>query len=190
MKRIKIGALISVLLLCTAQSHAASVSLSPAASTVGVGNNFFVNLMIDFSSEPTLGGGIDINYNTGLADFVSFTFNNDFLALSDPAFTCPGSGACSPIDQTDSVHNIAFGNFGGIGGVFHVGTLEFSALSEGSIYLQSAATTGSGGPFVSATSFNPMSVDFLSATVTAVPVPAAAWLFFSGLGLLQLFRKR
>lgn len=179
-----------LLLSASLNAEAASISLSPASSSVVVGSTFSVDLVMDFSDEATLGGGLDVNYDSNYADFVSFTFDSSFLSLTDPAMTCPGAGACSPIDQYNSVSNIAFGNFAGIGGAFTIGTLEFTALQSGSIDLTTSETTGAGGPFVSASTFLPMSVTYNGTSLTAVPVPAAAWLFMSGLGLFAGFSRK
>lgn len=170
--------------------QAASISLNPHSTTVNVGSNFSVDLVMDFSDEATLGGGIDINYNGSMTDFVSFTYDSTFLTMTDPSFTCPGAGACTPIDQPNSVSNIAFGNFMGIGGLFTIGTLEFTALDAGDIFLSTAETTGAGGLFVSASTFGAMDVVFNGTSVTAVPLPAAAWLFLTGLGVFGFASNR
>jgi hypothetical protein len=182
-----------LLMAAVSNTQAASISLNPLTSQVQVGNSFSVELLMNFSDEATLGGGLDVNYDSTYADFVSFTFNSSFLSMSDPYMTCPGSGACPPVDQFNSVQNIAFGNFAGIGGTFTIGTLVFTALNSGSISLATAATTGVAGPFVSAITYVPMDVTFNGASisaVSAVPVPAAVWLFISGLGMFAGFSRK
>ena len=155
-----------------------------------MGDNFSVELNMDFSDEATLGGGVDVLYDGLLINYVGFTFDSNLLLVSDPDFTCPGAPSCSPIDQLNSVTNIAFGNFAGLSGPYTVGTLVFSVLSSGDISLLTAETIGSAGPFVSAITYSPMTVSYTGATVvSAVPVPAAIWLFISGLGLLGWNRK-
>ncbi len=171
--------------------NAASISLNPLSSSVQVGSDFSVELNMDFSDEATLGGGVDVIYDGLLADFVGFTFDSNFLSVTDPSFTCPRAPACSPIDQVNSVSNIAFGNFLGLSGPYTVGTLVFTAVNAGNISLLIAETIGSSGPFVSAVTFSPMRVNYTGTTVvSAVPLPASIWLFFSGLALLGYNRKR
>jgi len=186
----KIACIAGLSLAALSNVEAASISLNPQVSTVQIGSSFAVDLVMDFSDEATLGGGVDVNYDNGFAMFDSFTYDTSFLSIIDPLMTCPGAGSCASIDQFNTVSNIAFGNFNGIGGIFTVGTLEFTAIAGGDIDLFLSSTLGQAGPFVSATTFSPMSVTYNGATVSAVPLPASIWLMMSGLGLLGLSRKK
>ena len=177
----------------TSMAQAASVSLTPQTNSIAVGDNISIDLMVDFSSEPTLGGGIDVFYDSSRLDFVSFTFDSSFESLIDPFMSCPSAGICDPISSAGSIENIAFGNFGGIGGTFLVGTFTFDALSSGQALFSTQANTTLGGPFVSSTTFEPMSVTYngTSIAITEVPLPAAGWMFLTALtGICVSKRKK
>ncbi len=183
---------------------ASSVSVVPAGQTVvNVGDTFVLDLIIDFSASPTLGGGIDINYDSTMVEFVKFEFDSDFLKLSDPLLTCPGANNCSPIDQTGKgkVENIVLGNFMGIDNKHTVGTLSYILNDYAFTSINPAVTTASGGPFVSATTNEPMSLNLYgvnlhngvisqSGGIPSVPIPATMWLFISGLFPLLLKAAR
>ena len=65
----------SLLAAASLSASAASISLSPLTQTVGQGNQVSLQLTMDFTGDPTLGGGIDISYNSSLLSFASFTFD-------------------------------------------------------------------------------------------------------------------
>jgi hypothetical protein len=164
-------------------AQANSIILAPSTVTTAPGT-VQVQLFMDFT-ESTLGGGIDVFYNSSILDFLSFTFDPAMLAMSDPSFTRTGD------DFVGEVNGIAFGNFAGIVGSHLIGTLNFSTIGIGSSLLTLAVNDSPAGPFVSNVTFLPMEVDFTStAEVIVTPLPAAAWLMISGLGFLVGFGRR
>ena len=189
MNKLLIGILLAS--FCTTASSA-TISLSPHNETVVLGDNLFVNLYMDFSDEPTLGGGLDITYDNSYIDFLSFSFDENFLSLSDSSMTCPGAAFCTPVDQWNSVSNIAFGNFNGISGPALVGTAVFQTTATGYTTILTTATSGSAGPFVALSTYAPQSVTFAgtNVTVSAVPLPAAFPLMLGGLCVFCGLRKR
>jgi hypothetical protein len=172
-------------LLTFSPVYASTISLIPQDATPKLGASVSIDLLMDFSDNPTLGGGLDIIYNATALDFLSFTFDSTFLGVTDSSFSCPGAASCPSIDQANTVFNIAFGNFSGLGGPYIVGTLIFNTLTPGTSLLSTAETTGPAGPFVSVFTYQPQSVTYLGTSITTVPIPAAIYLFASG--LLGLF---
>lgn len=177
-----IGALLCVL---SAAASAVSISLSPLTSSVPLGNQVSLQLNMDFSADPTLGGGVDITFDNILLSFASFTFNStlgDDPSLQRQPDVTPGL-----------LTGLGFGNFNGLSGPSVVGTLIFNTQAPG-IALLSLADNGSPvGPFYSANTSNPQTVNYTGASVTIspVPLPGALWLMGSGAGLMCAFgRKR
>jgi hypothetical protein len=145
-------------------------------------------------SEATLGGAFDLCYDPTQLEFVSFSFDDFFYNnVSDPAFdhapdNCFTDGApfggCSVGDP--ELNAIGFGNFDGISGSYLVGTIVFQAVGAGSSDLTMAVNDAPFEGFFSAETGLPMDVLYNSAKVdiNPVPVPAAAWLLMTALGLL------
>ncbi len=148
---------------------------------------------MDFSDDPTLGGGLDIFYNSSLLEFVSFVLDPNLG--SDPDFTR------DPDDLGDKLEGLAFGEFGGLTGPARVGTLTFNTkMQAGTANFTMDTTTNTlVGGFVSGVTFLAQTPEFIGASVdltdltspTVVPVPAAVWLFGSGLvGLAGIARRK
>ena len=172
-------------------SHAATVSFGNASVTAGVNDIITIDLLMDFTDDATLGGGTDIFFNDAVLSFQSFDFSSTTLVL-DPAFSrLPDADVLA-----GKLEGMAFGNFGGLSGPGVIGTLTFQAIAVGDSALTMAVTTEAlkGGDFISDNTFGPQVVSFGSANVSvvsAVPIPAAAWLFGSGLiGLAGVATKR
>jgi hypothetical protein len=174
-------------LLSLSWAHAASVSVTPSASSGAEGGTADLNIVMDFSApESTVGGGIDLTFGGGIS-FNSFAADA-FLATLDSDFT--GFG------QTDANNpggfEIHLGDFSGFFGQNTLGvlTVNLDSLGAGTIVM---AINNAFGPFFSSIDpFDELVVDLNGADVdvTAVPVPAAVWMFGSALGLLGFVRRR
>ncbi|BAZ94310.1 ornithine/acetylornithine aminotransferase [Thiohalobacter thiocyanaticus] len=173
--------------LFTATANAASISLSPQTTQAAPGDSLSFDLLIDFSGDPTFGGAIDFFFDNSLLSFQGFTTATTTLVL-DPAYDR------SPDPVSSGLEGLAFGSDSGLeAGI--VGTLTFQALAAGDTALTMAVTTDplKGGDFYSAVTYQQQAVTFLGSQVevSAVPVPAAVWLFGSGLiGLAGIARRR
>jgi hypothetical protein len=180
-----------------AEAHV--ISLDPIIQKVSLGDTFEVDINMAFS-EATLGGAFDLFYDPAHVEFVSFSFDDFFYNnVSDPAFdhapdNCFTDGA--PFGGCDvgdpELNAIGFGNFDGISGSYLVGTIVFRAVGAGASDLTMAVNDAPFEGFFSAETGLPMDVLYNSAKVdiNAVPVPAAAWLLTTALGLLGTRRKR
>lgn len=164
-------------------AHAASITLSPATATANVGEQIVFNIDMDFTGDPTLGGGFDILFDD-ILHFVSFEFN---AALGDEA-----AFRRAPDVLVGTLAGIGFGSFGGLDGVRTIGELTLSGTTVGTATVSLAPTTTPAGPFVSATDFVSLqAIAFSGANVnlSAVPLPASVYLFGLACSLLAA-RKR
>ena len=177
---------VGALLLCIiTSSHAATITLSPLSQNVVLGNPVSLQLNMDFTGDPTVGGGIDIFYDSSLLSFVSFTFDPGLG--DDPGFRR------QPDVLTNELNGLAFGNYDGLEGPSTVGTLTFNTIGTGTVWFTMADNDSPAGPFYSAVTFEQQTVDYCcaSVTITAVPIPAAWWLMLSGLGMIgAMWRKK
>jgi hypothetical protein len=189
----------------SAFSSAQAVSLSLVSSTpsVTIGDTIELQVLMDFSDDPTVGGGFDIIFDDDPSDsrklvsYVSETYLTDTTLGSDPDLTRDDNPAvldpANRVDvETDRLAGAAFGDFGGLAGPATVGTLSFIADAAGAaVFSLDASTSDAVGGFFSAGSFDEQFPDFNGTTVTVVPIPAALWLFGSGLvGLIGIARCR
>jgi hypothetical protein len=171
---------------CTG-AHAASVYVTPSHSVVpSPGETTVLHLFMDFSDDPTLGGGLDIDL-TGPISLQAFTPSAWFDGL-DPFFT----GYSTEVGVADHELALWFGDFNGLGGVNEIGTLSVNLLGNGSAAVN-LGINSLYGPFFSATDFDQQDVQLTGATldvgVPQVPLPAAAWLLASGVGAFFGMRR-
>ena len=170
------------LLLALAGAQAASLRLEPAAGAAAVGATVDLALWMDFSDDPTLGGGVDLVFDATLLQPGGFSFDAGFA--DDPAFRrLPDAGA-------GVLSGLAFGHFNGLPGPARVGSYSLQVLAPGLATLTLAVNAEPVGGFYSAVSFGPQAPGLSGAALQLAPVPepAAAALWLLGLAALAGLR--
>lgn len=174
-------------------ANANVIDFEDPAQTAFVGDHVSFDISIDFI-QSTVGGALDVLYDSSLLSFVSWEFNDSFLAsVADPDFSvfpdnCFSDGAaiggCSVGDA--ELNGIGFGSFDGIVGTHIIGTLTFEALDIGAAVLTMSTNDAPWEGFFSAVDASELVVVYGSGKVhiQAIPLPAGFWLFASALGLL------
>lgn len=172
-------------------ANAASFSLSAPAS-VNVGDSFNVTVFGDFTGDNVITYGVDLGFDPALFTVTGSTYD---VAFADPGFSCQG-GACP--GEGPGLATVSAGNFGGLGdltaGSVATFTLTANAAGVSAITVDNSvtlATTSANFGFgaVPGVVGDSASIEVLGGAV--VPVPAAVWLFGSGLlGLVGVARRK
>ena len=161
---------------------AASISLNPVEQSVQVGQEATIQINMDFSGDPTIGGGIDILFD----DFTNGT-ELTFVSYEAADIGDPGLRR-DPDVESDKLNSIGITAFDGLPEQALVGTIKFIANDVGEYTLTPTESTGvAGGFFALVDTGQPVveqNPDLFGATITVVPLPAALWLL--GVGLFGL----
>lgn len=165
---------------------AGEIGWGSSPSPIYVGDTFSVNIVGSGFVSDVDGGGVNFNFDNSILSVQSVTIDSAWDSLiSDGGSIDNGLG---------TVDGIYVNTFDSINGNFVVATVEFLATGVGTSALNLSEfglnPWASGGSLL-----NP---DFLNGSLTVeaappsgVPVPAAAWLFGSGLlGLAGMARRR
>ncbi len=148
-----------------------------------IGETVVLDLRIDFTGNPSIGGGVDVFYDISGLAFQTWTA----AALGDANFRR------APDVQAGELNGIAFGDFAGLPQTAKVGTLTFKVLQTGVWLIDLESNDTPAGPFFSATTFNQIPVTFNDTTIntaSVVPVPGTVWMFGSALLGLSGFRRQ
>jgi hypothetical protein len=187
------GLLGLVSLLIAGTANAATISVTPAVSSVAVGDPLALTVHGDAFDALTSGGGVAMQWNPA-----SLQLNSTLADIEAQLATLGFFGF-----QTNFVNaaagqlDLSFGTLGqAIGPTFDLFTLDFTAIPPPATSSIGIAVSPSAFAWIDDSGLNVVPVDYVGATVTVngvatVPVPAAAWLFASGLlGLVGVARRR
>ena len=168
-------------------AHSASIWLEPSSDTVQIGETVNITIFIDFTNEPFLQGTFDVFYDSD-----NLSYDPDSFAYINPP---PGPPLVVPYDCSAVLPPPSCSQPGELDGI-HLSNWDVSWYSSGAVAEFSVIATSVG---VAALWMNdhdlpsagfigidgqPIMVDYLGATITVVPLPAAVWQFIGGLALM------
>lgn len=194
MKNKLIGQIIASLafVACTSVAQAATITVDPISPTVTNGDVFNVSIVgtgFIEGSGGTIGGGFSLAWDPGILTLQSsvLTFSGDQI-FGQAGVVDNVAGTWTNADVT-SFNGTTLANF-------EIATVTFLATNVGvspsdlSIGLFDGGTDRIWADSDGFVDVNPTFIDG-SVTVNPVPVPAAVWLFASGiLGLVGVARRR
>ncbi|MEN8762128.1 MAG: VPLPA-CTERM sorting domain-containing protein [Thiogranum sp.] len=163
-------------------AEAATVSLIPGSTLTSVGATVTLSIEGSGFTDNTDGGTFTTTWDPAILQLASFTIANPPWDVSFVTDSDPNDGLL------DSVF-LATSPIGGAGPDFLIGTLTFDVVGDGSTLVSMTDDPLFGGWV--APGAVPIAVTYQGATVSTVPVPAAVWLFGSGLlGLVGIARRK
>lgn len=170
----------------TVSAHAAIISFNNNSLTVNPGDSF--SLTIQGTGFPAIvGGGLNLDFDASVLQIDQVTTNQSVFEfyLGNGIEEGHLNNAAGKLDDT------AFNTFIGATGDFDIMTIDFTAIGSGLSQLQLSESSVWVFSDVYGNKVGD-SLSYISAevSVSAVPVPAAFWLFGSGLLFITTLVKR
>ena len=175
----KLAVLVFLLTVATA-AQSSTVYIDPVSQTVNLGDTVSIALKGQDFSQTIEGGGINLSFDPTVLQLTNVTVDDTTWEF----FTTPGTIN----NTTGHLTDLTFSSFAGNSGSFSIAQITFQATGLGTSPL--VLTESTLNPFASGGSLLTPAVSFANAEIQAVPLPAAMWLFFSGMGTLSFFGKR
>lgn len=180
--------LIASLLLIVGQLNAATVSFNNSLTNVNQGDTFSLTVQgTDFA--PIVGGGLNLSFNSSVLQVNSVTINQSVFEF----YIGDGTEEGIVDNSFGQLLNTSFNSFFGASGNFDIMDISFTAVGTGTSDLNLSESLlwvfadEFGGYYGDQVTYDPATVN----VVSAVPVPAAVWLFGSGIiGLAGLARRK
>jgi len=175
-------ALFAALLLTSGYLQAATVTWDDADKNALQGDTFTLNIVgADFLVDVD-GGGVNLAFDSSVVNVLSVTIDE---AVWDLGVGISG-GTIDNVAGT--VDGIMVNNWNTVTNDFIVATVEFEVVGTNEMSSALTLTEYVGNPWAGGGSaLNPT---FVAGNINVVPVPAAAWLFGSAIGLLGWLRRR
>ena len=172
-------------LLIAGQVSAATVSLTPSASTVNIGDALTLTVQGSDFFDDVSSGSVTVTWDATAMTMTS-TVTEVAASAAANGFVIDFGTTLVPgqLDATYATFGVVMGP------VFDFFSMDFIALGSSIVNIGA----GPGGDWQDGTLplASPVIIDsYVGASVSAVPVPAAVWLFGSGLiGMVGIARRR
>lgn len=186
MKNVK-KIILVISLFLSGHLSAATITWETPTTNVNVNDVFTVNVVGTGFLSNVDGGGVNISFDQNLVNVLS-------VSIDESVWDFGGFGISTGTinNSNGTLDGIMVNADADVTGDFVVATIEMQAISAGSSLLSLTEYTlnpwASGGSMI-----NPDFVDgsVIASASTTVPVPAAVWLFGSGLiGLFAVSRRK
>ncbi len=179
-------------LLIAGQVSAATVSLTPFVTNVAVDDVFSLTVQGTGFDTGVTAGTVHLEWDTTAMTMTS-SDTDIRISLLLNGFTTDVGFDSSVQGQLDVVYAVGFLDPALLGPSFDYFSLDFVAIPPPSQSSLGIAAVAGSGTWQDADGFSYAAVDYIGAqvNVSAVPVPAAVWLFGSGLiGLVGIARRK
>jgi len=170
-------------MLVSSHVSASTITWDALSTDVNVSDIFTIDVIGTGFTSNVDGGGINFSFDQSILNVLSVSIDE---SVWDFGSTGINTGTIDNLNGT--VDEIMVNTFSNVTGDFIVASIEVMAVGTGSSLL--SLTEYNLNPWASGGSLiNP---DFVTASVnvTAVPLPAAAWLMICGLGLLGFTARK